>query len=62
MSHDTSRHTERTTVTCSRCGRTLRAAADTRGRWHVLRHKNPEGKSCLGHLASDHRPVPPATT
>lgn len=52
-------------VRCVDCGKCLRGSATLSGRgYHVLRHKTPQGRPCLGHLIVRHQPVaakqPPA--
>ena len=51
-SHDTSRHTIRSTVECSACGRHLRGAMNSHGKWVVGKHKG-----CIGHLLGGHKEV-----
>lgn len=58
MSHDTSRHTTRSDVICSMCGRTLRGALNNAGNWIVNRHNRPEGGRCNGHIRIDHAQTP----
>lgn len=50
--HDTSRHTIRTTVECSACGRHLRGSMNSQGKWVVAKHKG-----CIGHLLGGHKEV-----
>lgn len=48
-------------VCCSLCGRTLRGAIDFRWKFHVRKHKRPDGSPCLGYWKSDHKPVEVST-
>lgn len=44
-------------VTCSVCGKTLRATERLTKSMDVRKHTKPDGSRCTGHLFGDHKRV-----